>query len=40
VVVPEAGLVVAITSANFGFRGAHDMTDHLLVDFVLASLED
>jgi hypothetical protein len=40
VVVPEAGLVAVITSANFGVRGAHDMTDRLLVEFVLASLED
>jgi CubicO group peptidase (beta-lactamase class C family) len=39
VVVPEAGLVVVITSTNFGVRGAHDMTDRLLVDFVLASLD-
>jgi hypothetical protein len=28
---PEPGLAVAITSANFGVAGAHDLTDRLLV---------
>jgi CubicO group peptidase (beta-lactamase class C family) len=32
---PGLGLAVAITSANFGVPGAHDLTDRLLVEQVL-----
>jgi CubicO group peptidase (beta-lactamase class C family) len=38
VVVPDSNLVVVITSANFGVRGAHETTDRLLTDHVLAAI--
>lgn len=39
VVFPEAALVVVITSENYNVPGAHALTDHLLSEYVLASVE-
>jgi CubicO group peptidase (beta-lactamase class C family) len=36
VVVPERDLVVVVTSENFGVKGAHDLTDRLITEHVLA----
>jgi CubicO group peptidase (beta-lactamase class C family) len=40
VVVPDASLVVVITSANFGVRGAHETTDRLLTEHVLGAISE
>jgi CubicO group peptidase (beta-lactamase class C family) len=34
-VFPDLDLVIVVTTTNFGVRGAHDLTDELLVDLVL-----
>ena len=39
VVFPEAALVVVITSENYNVPGAHALTDRLLSEYVLASIE-
>ena len=38
VVVPDADMVVVITSTNFGGRDQHEQTDRLLTDFVLSAI--
>jgi CubicO group peptidase (beta-lactamase class C family) len=38
-VFPEAALVVVITSENYNVAGAHALTDRLLSEYVLASIE-
>ena len=38
-IVPELGLVTVITSENFGRRDAHDLSDRLLSEYVLGSIE-
>ncbi|MEZ5922410.1 MAG: serine hydrolase [Parvularculaceae bacterium] len=35
VVIPELDLVIVITTTNYGQRGAHAMTDKLIVDYIL-----
>lgn len=35
VVVPAQDLVIAVTSENFGVKGAHDLTDRLITEYVL-----
>ena len=37
-VFPEADLVVAITSNNYGTKGMHEQTDRLLSDYILAAV--
>lgn len=39
VVFPESALVVVITSENYNVPGAHALTDRILSEFVLASIE-
>jgi CubicO group peptidase (beta-lactamase class C family) len=39
VVFADLGLVVVITSTNYHARDAHQLTDQLLTDYILASLE-
>lgn len=36
-IFPESGLVVVITSTNFGTRGMHEQTDRLLTEYILAA---
>jgi CubicO group peptidase (beta-lactamase class C family) len=38
-VFPKQGLVVVVTTTNFNERGAHGITDKLLTDHILASVE-
>jgi CubicO group peptidase (beta-lactamase class C family) len=38
-VFPEAGLVVVITTENYNVRGSHELTDRLLTEYVLASVQ-
>lgn len=38
-VVPRLGLVTVITSENFGRRDAHQLSDRLLSEYILASVE-
>jgi CubicO group peptidase (beta-lactamase class C family) len=37
-VFPELDMVVVLTSTNYNSRGMHEQTDHLLTDYILASL--
>lgn len=39
VVFPELQMVVAVTSANFALHNAHQLTDQLLTEHVLAAIE-
>lgn len=39
VLVPELDLVVGITSLNYRTRGAHQLTERLLTEYVLAAVE-
>lgn len=38
VVLPELNMVVVITTTNYNMRGAHDLTDKLLTDYILAAI--
>ncbi|MFZ0545670.1 MAG: serine hydrolase [Candidatus Promineifilaceae bacterium] len=38
-VFPEAKMVAVITTTNFRVRGAHQLSDQLLTDYILASIE-
>jgi CubicO group peptidase (beta-lactamase class C family) len=39
VVIPDLDLVAVITSTNYGARDMHQLTDQILIDYVLASVE-
>ncbi len=39
VVFPESGIVVVITTTNYNVREAHELTNRLLTEYVLASVE-
>ena len=38
-VFPDLDAVVVITSTNYGTRGMHEQTDHMLTDYILPALE-
>ena len=38
-VIPQLDLVVAITTTNYNMSGAHELTDRLLTDHILAAVE-
>ena len=40
VVFPGLDMVVVITTTNYNLRGAHDLTDRLLTDFILPAITD
>jgi CubicO group peptidase (beta-lactamase class C family) len=40
VVIPELDFVTVITSQNFRVRGAHELTDRLLAEYLLAAVQD
>jgi CubicO group peptidase (beta-lactamase class C family) len=40
IVFPELNLVIAMTSQNYHTRGAHELIDRLLTDYLLAAVED
>ena len=38
-VFPDLDMVVVITATNYNVRGAHELTDRLLTDFILAAVQ-
>jgi hypothetical protein len=39
VVFPELEMVVVITSTNFAIRNAHQLTNQILTEYILAAIE-
>ena len=39
VIFPELDMVVVITTTNYNIQGAHELTDSLLSDYILTSIE-
>ena len=38
-VFPGLDMIVVITSTNYNVRGAHELTDHLLMDYILPAVK-
>jgi len=38
-VFPDLDMVIVITTTNYNVRGAHELTDHLVTDYILASIQ-